>query len=201
MRDTIERSFRTSAEVLGRLVGLAPAVEQAARMVIESLRQGGKLMVCGNGGSAADSQHIAAELTGRFYTERTALAAIALTTNTSDLTAVANDMGYENVFSRQVEGLGRAGDVLIGISTSGNSENVVRALALARARAIRTIALTGAREGRVDPHADLVIKVPSTDTPRIQEGHIAIGHIICQLVEEAFLASVAEPAAARRGPG
>lgn len=186
MRETIEEAFRTSSETQAKLVGMSAEVERAAEMIIESLRSGGKIMLFGNGGSAADAQHIAGELLGRFYTDRRALPALALNTNSSVTTAIANDMGYENVFSRQVEGLARPGDVVVGITTSGNSENVVRGLRAAREAGARTIAMTGERPGRADALADLVIKVPSTKTPRIQEAHITIGHVICQLVEAAL---------------
>ncbi|MBI4861248.1 MAG: HAD-IIIA family hydrolase [Candidatus Riflebacteria bacterium] len=193
MREKIDRAFRSSAEVLASLVNISGPVERAATLIIESLRSSGKLMICGYGGSAADSQHIAAELSGRFCMDRRALAAIALTTNTSNLTSIANDMGYENTFSRQVEGLGRAADVLLAISTSGNSPNVIKAMEAARALGMKTISLTGARECTMDQLADVAVKVPSTDTPRIQEGHIAIGHILCQLVEESFVSTPWEP--------
>jgi len=158
----------------------------AARTVAQSLRAGGKLMMCGNGGSAADAQHIAAELVGRLSPDRVrpALAAIALTTDTSCLTATANDYGYEQVFQRQVEALGHEGDVLVGISTSGNSESVLRAVMTAKERGIITVGLVGAEGGKLLKLADLPIVVPSNDVQRIQEGHITIGHIICDLVEQ-----------------
>ena len=143
-------------------------------------------MLCGNGGSAADAQHIAAELTGRYKTERGALAGIALTTDTSALTAIGNDYGYEFVFSRQLEALGREGDLLIAISTSGNSGNVVKALELARKIGIKTIGLSGRTGGVMNELCELNLVVPSNDTPRIQEMHIMIGHIICQAIDDAF---------------
>ena len=143
-------------------------------------------MLCGNGGSAADAQHIAAELTGRYKTERDALAGIALTTDTSALTAIGNDYGYEFVFSRQLEALGREGDLLIAISTSGNSGNVVKALELARKIGIKTIGLSGRTGGAMNELCELNLVVPSNDTPRIQEMHIMIGHIICQAIDDAF---------------
>ena len=143
-------------------------------------------MLCGNGGSAADAQHIAAELTGRYKTERGALAGIALTTDTSALTAIGNDYGYEFVFSRQLEALGREGDLLIAISTSGNSGNVVKALELARKIGIKTIGLSGRTGGAMNELCELNLVVPSNDTPRIQEMHIMIGHIICQAIDDAF---------------
>ena len=140
----------------------------------------------GNGGSAADAQHIAAELTGRYKTERGALAGIALTTDTSALTAIGNDYGYEFVFSRQLEALGREGDLLIAISTSGNSGNVIKALELARKIGIKTIGLSGRTGGAMNELCELNLVVPSNDTPRIQEMHIMIGHIICQAIDDAF---------------
>ena len=143
-------------------------------------------MLCGNGGSAADAQHIAAELTGRYKTERGALAGIALTTDTSALTAIGNDYGYEFVFSRQLEALGRKGDLLIAISTGGNSGNVVKALELARKIGIKTIGLSGRTGGAMNELCELNLVVPSNDTPRIQEMHIMIGHIICQAIDDAF---------------
>lgn len=158
-------------------------VENVARAVLDSLRSGGKVMFCGNGGSAADAQHLAAELVGRQNFDRPAAAGLALTVDTSALTAVANDYGYEDVFARQVRALGRPGDVLFGISTSGRSPNVARALRAAKESAISTVAFTGC-----DPHdmasADLVVAVPSSETPKIQELHIVCGHIVFALVEE-----------------
>lgn len=143
-------------------------------------------MLCGNGGSAADSQHIAAEFVGRFHKERISLPAIALTTDTSILTAVGNDYGYDVVFKRQVEGLGREGDVLIGISTSGNSKNVIEAFMEAKAKGIKTIAFTGEKESRSSEVADITLRVPSTVTARIQECHILSGHIICSFIDEEY---------------
>lgn len=141
------------------------------------------MFFCGNGGSAADAQHLAAELTGRFLKERSSLAGIALTTNTSAITAIANDYSYEEVFSRQLEGCGRAGDVLVGISTSGNSGNVVRALEAARSRKLVTVGLTGKRGGKVADAAEYCIRIPSDETPRIQEAHILSGHILADIIE------------------
>ena len=160
----------------------------AAEMIVQALKAGGKLMLCGNGGSAADSQHIAAEFTNRLSAnlQRPALAALALTTDTSFLTSNANDYGFENVFERQVEGLGREGDVLVGISTSGNSRNVVRAVQYCRCRRIKTIGLLGGAGGELRALVDVPIIVPSTSTQHIQEGHITIGHIVSELVEQAF---------------
>ncbi len=159
-------------------------IEKAARVMIESLRRGGKILVFGNGGSAADSQHMVAELVGRFKKERRPLAAIALTTNTSTLTAIGNDYGYDLTFSRQVEALGKPKDVAIGISTSGNSKNVIEAIKAARSLSLLTIGLLGGDGGKLKDKCDVSIIVGSKNTPRIQESHSLIGHILCELVEE-----------------
>ena len=161
-------------------------IKKACETAVATLKAGGKILLCGNGGSAADAQHIAAELTGRYKTERGALAGIALTTDTSALTAIGNDYGYEFVFSRQLEALGREGDLLIAISTSGNSGNVLKALELARKIGIKTIGLSGRTGGAMNELCELNLVVPSNDTPRIQEIHIMIGHIICQAIDDAF---------------
>lgn len=161
-------------------------IKKACETAVATLKAGGKILLCGNGGSAADAQHIAAELTGRYKTERGALAGIALTTDTSALTAIGNDYGYEFVFSRQLEALGREGDLLIAISTSGNSGNVVKALEIARKIGIKTIGLSGRTGGAMNELCELNLVVPSNDTPRIQEMHIMIGHIICQAIDDAF---------------
>jgi len=145
---------------------------------------GGKILLCGNGGSAADAQHLAAEFVNRFRMERRPLPAIALTTDTSVITSIANDYHFDQVFSKQVQALARPGDLVVGISTSGNSPNVVEALAAARRLGARTVAFTGARPGKMDLHSDLVLSVASADTPRIQEVQIFLGHILCDLVEE-----------------
>ena len=154
-------------------------------LLVDAFRQGNKVLLFGNGGSAADAQHIACELAGKFYLDRAPLPATALTTNTSSLTAIANDYSYEEVFVRQVKGLVKQGDVVIGISTSGNSPNVLRGIEEAKRLGATTIALTG-QGGRLKELADSVISVPSVDTPRIQEAHITAGHIICYLVEQAL---------------
>ena len=161
-------------------------IEKAATAIIASFKKGGKLLVFGNGGSAADSQHIVAELVGRFKTERKALPAIALTTNTSNLTALANDYGYDVVFSRQIEAFGEKGDVALGLSTSGNSENVLEAFKKAKSLGLVTIALSGGDGGKIIIEADISIIVGTEDTPRVQESHIMIGHILCQLIEDAL---------------
>jgi len=156
-----------------------------ADLLVDAFRKGNKVLLFGNGGSAADAQHIACELAGKFYLDRAPLPAIALTTNTSSLTAIANDYSYEEVFVRQVKGLVKQGDVVIGISTSGNSPNVLRGIEEAKRLGATTIALIG-RGGRLKKSADYVLSVPSDDTPRIQEAHITAGHIICYLVEQAL---------------
>ncbi len=162
-----------------------PAVVEAAELVAASLRNGGRLLVCGNGGSAADSQHLAAELVSSLFKhlERPAISAIALTTDSSIITAIANDYGYNAVFQRQVEGLGRDGDVLLGISTSGESQNVLRALEAAAKKKMKCIALTGGTGGRLRELADLVICVPSDNTQHIQETHLVLEHLLCILIE------------------
>ena len=169
-----------------RLKTLAPAIESAAALCIESLRAGGKILFCGNGGSAADAQHLAAELTGRFEANRRALAAVALTTDTSALTAISNDFGYERVFARQVEALGRPGDVLYAISTSGNSPNVVAAVDEAKKLGLKVIGVTGETGGKLREKSDELLNVPSARAARVQEMHIAVGHIICGIVESAL---------------
>ena len=163
--------------------GLLDTLQQAALRCCGALRGGGKLMFAGNGGSAADAQHWSAELVSRFNYDRPGLAAIALTTDTSALTAIGNDYGYEFSFSRQVEALGRPGDVLIAISTSGNSPNVLKAVEAAKSNAILVIGLTGANGGKLAAACDLAFQVPSDATPRIQEGHEFLGHMLCELIE------------------
>jgi D-sedoheptulose 7-phosphate isomerase len=164
----------------------AEEILEAAAAIVGSVRQGGKLLICGNGGSAGDAQHLATEFVSTLTLDRlrAPIPAIALTTDTSLLTAVANDFGFEGVFERQVEALGRPGDVLLGISTSGSSQNVVRAFAQARALGLRTISLTGGTGGELGPLADVEIKVPSSVTSHIQEAHIAVGQLIALLVED-----------------
>lgn len=166
--------------------GLKATIGKAVEAIVTCFRNGGRVYFCGNGGSAADAQHLAAEFSGRFYFDRPVLPADALHCNTSYLTAVANDYGYNKVFARLISGLGREGDILVGLSTSGNSENILQAFAVCREKGVRTLALTGANGGRMKELADLLINIPSTDTPRIQEAHITIGHIICELVEQAI---------------
>lgn len=165
---------------------LSPCIAEMAAMLADAFRNKGKLIVMGNGGSAADAQHFAAEIVGRFKMERQALPAVALSTDTSILTAIGNDYGFDAVFRRQVEALAVAGDVVVGISTSGNSPNVLKALELARERGCRIIGLLGKDGGSIKDICDLPVVVPSNDTPRIQEGHITIIHIVCDLVEKAL---------------
>jgi D-sedoheptulose 7-phosphate isomerase len=176
LADSIRLKQRLSRSLLARLV-------EFAEISLEALQNGRGIYLFGNGGSAADAQHIAAELQGRLRRVRPALAALALTTNTSVLTAVANDTSFAEIFSRQVEGLVRPGDIVVGITTSGASANVLAGLRAARRKGATTVALTGARTGRIKPLVDILLAVPSRDTQRIQEVHITLGHIYCDLVE------------------
>jgi len=178
---TIEESIRVKQGVLQNMV---PELLQASEMIVGSLQAGGKLILFGNGGSAGDAQHIAAELVGRFERERRALPAIALTTNSSTLTAIGNDYGYNKVFSRQVEAWARPGDVVIGITTSGNSPNVLEGVAAAKLKGAKTIGMTGEKGGKLAAEVDLCLKVPSSSTARIQESHILIGHLLCLLIDK-----------------
>jgi len=162
------------------------SIEKAVFVILTALKSGNKILFCGNGGSAADAQHLAAEFSGRFYQDRKALPAEALHVNTSYLTAVANDYSFDVVYSRLVDGIGNPGDVLVGLSTSGNSKNIINALEMASTKSMSTISFTGATGGKMKDISDILINVPSSDTPRIQESHIMIGHIICQLVEEKY---------------
>ena len=177
----LQASIATKEQVLKTLV---PAIEKAAVMMIAALKNGNKVMFCGNGGSAADSQHLAAELIGRFQKNRKALAAIALTTDTSIITALGNDFGFDTIFARQVEGLGKMGDILIGISTSGGSKNVAEAIKKAKEMGIKTVGFLGCGGGMLEKMVDLPLTVPGKATPRIQESHITIGHILCRLIEQ-----------------
>ncbi|HEX7795201.1 MAG TPA: D-sedoheptulose 7-phosphate isomerase [Vicinamibacterales bacterium] len=167
--------------------GDVSAVTEAAAAIFEALGQGGRLLTFGNGGSAADAQHVAAEFVGRFLRERRSLSAIALSTDTSVLTSIANDYSFDRVFARQIEALGRHGDIALGISTSGRSPNVIAGFTAARAHGLRTIALTGGDGGALGPLVDIHINVPSTSTPRVQEVHRTLLHVICDLVERAFV--------------
>ncbi len=180
--ELIEASISTKRSLLGSTEVLR-TVARASEELVTALRQGNKVLLFGNGGSAADAQHIAAEFVGRFAFDRPALPALALTANSSTLTAISNDYGFDRVFSRQIEAVGRPGDVAIGISTSGNSPNVLDAVLAARKNGLRTIALTGGTGGKLRDKVDYCICVPSKETPRIQECHILIGHIISDLAE------------------
>lgn len=173
-----------TSSLIERLKGMATNLATTAEVWIEALRAGRKVIFCGNGGSAADAQHLAAELMGRFLFDRDPLPALSLTVDTSALTAIGNDYGYENVFSRQLRGIGVAGDVLVGMSTSGNSANVLRAFEVAREMKITTIGLTGQGGGKMMALSDVLLAVPDARTNHIQEGHITIGHMICAIVEQ-----------------
>ena len=187
MKDRITAAFLSHREVMEALEReLTPKMIQVAELLVDAFRNGKKLLVMGNGGSAADAQHLAGEIVGRFRLERPGLPAIALNTDTSILTAVGNDYGYEAIFRRQVEAHGQEGDVVIGISTSGSSPNVLSALRLAREKGCRTVGLLGKDGGSIKGLVDIDLTVPGHDTPRIQEGHITIIHILCELVEQAL---------------
>ena len=196
MSARVREALRETAALMKAMADdMADDIVAAADIITGSLRAGGTLLCCGNGGSAADSQHIAAELGGKFYRIRPGLPAVALTVNSSMLTAIGNDFGYDEVFSRQLEAIGRRGDVLLAISTSGSSKNVVEAARLARERGLKVIGLTGRAGGKLKPLSDVWLGVPSDDTPRVQEGHIAIGHLLCELAEAAIFPEVRDPAA------
>jgi D-sedoheptulose 7-phosphate isomerase len=183
IRNIIEASILVKQQILTD-EALLQTIENAVSTIVRSFNAGNKVLFCGNGGSAADAQHLAAEFSGRFYKDRKALPSEALHCNTSYLTAVANDYSYDAIYSRIIDGIGNAGDVLVGLSTSGNSANIVKAFEAARSKAVITIGLTGSTGGQMKQVSDILLNVPSNDTPRIQESHIMIGHIICQLVEE-----------------
>lgn len=186
MRASIEHEIREHITVAQSLSSMLPEIILAAEMCQDTLTEGHRIFLAGNGGSAADAQHIAAEFVGRFQKERMSLPAYALTTNGSTLTAIANDYSFEEVFSRQIEGLGRAGDLFIGISTSGNSENVVRACKSAREKGLKVITLTGQSGGLLREQSDICLRVQSHLTARIQEMHILIGHLLCKCVDEKY---------------
>lgn len=181
----IKESISVKESILSNPSLLAD-IHNAASVVTRAYRDGFKTMLAGNGGSAADAQHIAGEFVSRFYFDRPGIPSIALSTDTSIITAISNDYGFERLFERQVQAQGQRGDVFIGITTSGNSENIIRALALCKEKGIKSIVLTGETGGRVAGLSDICIKVPSSETPRIQESHILIGHIICCVVEESL---------------
>lgn len=182
----VEQRMADHAAVLAATKALAPDIERAGILIRDALAGGHKILFCGNGGSAADSQHLAAEIVGRFQKERPSLPALALTVDTSVLTAVANDYGYDTVFSRQVEGLGNDGDVLVGISTSGNSKNVIAAIEAARKKQMKVIGFTGIGGGKMADLCDVCLAIPSRVTARTQEMHIMMGHILCEIAEEAY---------------
>lgn len=182
--DFVVKQIEESINLKGYLLSEAQNLIKISQQLIRALKNGNKILLCGNGGSAADAQHIAAELAGRFNYDRDSLPAIALTTNTSSLTAIANDYGYEAVFAKQVQGLAKKGDVVIAISTGGNSPNVVLAIEEAKKKEAITIGFVGKQGGKLKELVDYIIHVPSNNTPRIQETHIFVGHIICSLVEE-----------------
>ncbi|MDB5283957.1 MAG: D-sedoheptulose 7-phosphate isomerase [Bacteroidota bacterium] len=187
MKEKIKSIVASSIEVKSKILAdenFIALIQRCAEVIAEAFKNGNRLYLCGNGGSAADAQHLAAEFTGRFYTDREPLPAEALHVNTSFMTAVANDYSYEEVYQRAVKAHGRKGDVLIGISTSGNSKNIILAQEEAKKRGLLVISFTGETGGRMKDSCDFLFNVPSKDTPRIQESHILIGHIICQLVEE-----------------
>lgn len=183
IKEILLESIQVKEELLHTSIG---EIKQIADLMIECLRKGGKVILFGNGGSASDSQHIAAELIGRFKKDRTAMAAIALTTNSSVLTSLANDYGYEVVFAKQIEALGQKNDIVIGISTSGKAKNVALGIKQAKKNGLKTIALSGGDGGEIAKLADVSLIVSSSITARIQEAHITIGHIICELVEESL---------------
>src|SRR5271170_845290 len=184
--DRVRRLIDNSIAVKQKLLqddALVSTLAEVSSLIVDSLREGNKILLCGNGGSAADAQHIAAEFVGRFAFDRPALPALALSVNSSCVTAIGNDYGFDIVFSRQIEALGKNGDVVIGISTSGNSANVLQAMSTSRRLGIRTVAFTGCAGGKLRSEVDFCLSAPSNETPRIQECHILIGHIISELVE------------------
>jgi D-sedoheptulose 7-phosphate isomerase len=182
----VKLMLRERVDLFMRAGEIAPAVEQAAAACINALRAGGTVWTCGNGGSASEAQHFAAELVGRYKREREALRAVCLSDNIATLTSVSNDYEYADVFARQLRGMAKSGDVLLAFSTSGNSENVLRAADAARANGVSIIALTGAGGGKLAAACDVAIRVPDNDTPLIQEVHLAVVHVLCDLIETAF---------------
>jgi D-sedoheptulose 7-phosphate isomerase len=200
MQSDLVRMFRESAAVKLRFVEESSArIETVARQMAEVLRRGGKLLFLGNGGSAADAQHLAAEFVNRFLVDRKALAALALTTDSSVLTSIGNDLGIEQLFSRQIEALARPGDLVVAISTSGNSPNVLRAVEAARRLGCKTVGLTGGSGGSLATAVDDAFVVPSKETPRIQETHITLGHALCALVEDLLVHSGDAPSTCQEG--
>ena len=185
IKKIIKSSIDTKQSVLQN-EGLLKTIAASVDLIVNAFRNGNRVYFCGNGGSAADAQHLAAEFSGRFYTDRKALPAEALHCNTSYLTAVGNDYGFDEIYSRLIDGIGEQGDVLVGLSTSGNSPNILKAFKTAKKKEMITIGFTGKSGGEMRQLCDHLINIPSSDTPRIQESHIMVGHIICQLVEEKF---------------
>lgn len=187
MKDIISEEFESHFQTIKNVIEqMSQPLEEASQLAVNTLKNGNKIILFGNGGSAADAQHIAAELTGRYKTERRALPAIALTTDTSALTAIGNDYGYDRVFDRQLEALAQEGDLVVGISTSGNSQNVINAFNLAKELGCKTLGLSGKGGGAMNECSDINLVVPSSNTPRIQEMHILFGHTICQCIDMAF---------------
>lgn len=187
MKDIIKNEFNLHLETINNVINtMQGPLEEAAKLAVDTLKAGNKILLFGNGGSAADAQHIAAELTGRYKTERRGLPGIALTTDTSALTAIGNDYGYERIFDRQVESLANKGDLLLGISTSGNSKNVISAFKLGREMGCKTLGFSGRDGGAMNEYCDVNLVVPSNDTPRIQEMHILFGHTICHIIDTAY---------------
>jgi len=190
--DKIKHIISSSIQVKQHLLSnenMLHQIDEVSNIITDAFKNGKKVLFCGNGGSAADAQHLAAEFSGRFYTDRDALPAEALHTNTSYLTAVANDYSYDVVYSRLVKGIGNKGDVLVGLSTSGNSKNIIAAFETAKEKEMITVGLTGSGGGKMKDKSDFLFDVPSTDTPRIQESNILLGHILCQLVEEQYFSA------------
>ena len=185
----ISKIIQSSIEVKQQILkdaGLLNRVDEISNVITKAFKDGKRAYFCGNGGSAADAQHLAAEFSGRFYKDRDALPAEALHCNTSYLTAVANDYSYDAVYARLIKGIGQKGDILVGLSTSGNSGNIIKAFEIAKEKGVITIGFTGDSGGKMKVVSDFLVNVPSSDTPRIQESHIMLGHIICQLVEEKY---------------
>lgn len=185
IKDLVQNSIDVKKQMLED-DKLMQTVMDCVNIIVTAFEKGNKVLFCGNGGSASDAQHLAAEFSGRFYTDRDALPADALHCNSSYITAVANDYSYDVIYSRLIKGIGNSGDVLVGLSTSGNSKNIVNAFETAKEKGMTTIAFTGSHGGKLKKYADQLINIPSDDTPRIQESHITVGHIICQLVEEIY---------------
>jgi D-sedoheptulose 7-phosphate isomerase len=189
--EKIKNIIQSSIDVKTQILSdekILQTVKDCVNVIVNAFENGNKVLFCGNGGSASDAQHLAAEFSGRFYTDRDALPAEALHCNTSYITAVANDYSYDVIYSRLIKGIGNEGDVLVGLSTSGNSKNIVKAFEVAKEKRMTTIAFTGSTGGFLKNLSDHLINIPSDDTPRIQESHITLGHIICQLVEEIYFA-------------